>query len=260
MITATAALQEGVVTSDELIECKGIFDKLDHPMCWIAREQEGGHHGELDTAGGLAMSCNCYFYELGYRLSLNEDNEYDSSVGIERLNQYAAMYGFGEATGIEIPENVSALTTEFPVTSAIGQGTNNFTTISLARYATCVATEGTLYRFLLLDRIADEDGRTILEGGPSIENRLDIPQHVWDVLHEGMYGVTHTGSAAALFTDCEVEIAGKSGSAQENKLRGNHGMFVSFAPYDDPEIVVAVSIPNGYTAGNSGLVSKEIYR
>jgi hypothetical protein len=82
-------------------------------MCWIAREQEGGHHGELNTAGGLAMSCNCYFYELGYRLSLNEDNEYDSSVGIERLNQYAAMYGFGEATGIEIPENVNIMYVSF---------------------------------------------------------------------------------------------------------------------------------------------------
>lgn len=207
------------------------------------------------------MSCNCYFYELGYRLSLNENGEYDASIGIEKLNEYAKLFGFGEKTGLELEENVSAVTTEYPVTSAIGQGTNNFTTVSLARYATAVATKGTLYDFILLDKVYDTNGKLVLDVNPTIHTELAFQESTWQALHEGMYEVTHgAGSAAAVFTDCEVNVAGKSGSAQENKLRANHGMFVSFAPYEDPEIVIAVSIPNGYTAGNAGLVSKEIYR
>lgn len=261
MITAAAGLEEGIVGLNEYLICEGTYDKLDHPKCWIAREQEGGKHGSLNTVGGLAMSCNCYFYELGYRLSLNENGEYDASIGIEKLNEYAKLFGFGEKTGLELEENVSAVTTEYPVTSAIGQGTNNFTTVSLARYATAVATKGTLYDFILLDKVYDTNGKLVLDVNPTIHTELAFQESTWQALHEGMYEVTHgAGSAAAVFTDCEVNVAGKSGSAQENKLRANHGMFVSFAPYEDPEIVIAVSIPNGYTAGNAGLVSKEIYR
>lgn len=259
MITATAGLEEGVVTTDELITCIGAFDKLDHPMCWIFRES-GGMHGPLNTAGGLAMSCNFYFYEIGYRLSLNSDGEYDASLGIERLNQYARMFGFGEDTGIEIAENTATLTTEYPVTSAIGQGTNNFTTVSLARYATAVATRGTLYDFLLLDKVYDTNGELVLDANPTVRRTLEFNESTWNALFEGMYGVTHgDGSSASLFVNSNVEIAGKSGSAQENKLRANHGMFVSFAPYEDPDIVVAVSIPNGYSASNAALISDQIY-
>ncbi len=261
MITAAAGLEEGIVGLDEYLPCEGTYDKLDHPMCWIAREQEGANHGWLNTVGGLAMSCNCYFYELGYRLSLNENGEYDASIGIAKLNEYAQMFGFGEKTGLELEENVPSMTTEYPVTSAIGQGTNNFTTVSLARYATAVASKGTLYDFKLLDKVYDTNGELILDENPTVHNQLEFADSTWTALHQGMYHVTHgDGSAAAVFTDCEVNVAGKSGSAQENKLRANHGMFVSFAPYEEPEIVIAVSIPNGYTAGNAGLVSKEIYR
>ncbi len=261
MVTAAAGLEEGIVALDEYLPCEGTYGKLDHPMCWIAREQNGATHGWLNTVGGLAMSCNCYFYELGYRLSLNEEGEYDASLGIEKLNEYAQMFGFGQKTGIELEENVPTVTTEYPITSAIGQGTNNFTTVSLARYATAVASKGTLYDFKLLDKVCDTDGELIIDESPTVHSQLEFKDSTWQALHEGMYHVTHgDGSAAAVFTNCEVNIAGKSGSAQENKLRGNHGMFVSFSPYEDPEIVVAVSIPNGYTAGNAGLVSKEIHR
>lgn len=261
MVTASAGLNEGVITADELINCVGTYDKLDHPMCWIAREQPGGMHGELNTVGALAHSCNFYFYEVGYRLSLNEDGEYDASIGIEKLNEYAQMFGFGEKTGIEISENASELTTEYPVTSAIGQGTNNFTTISLARYVEAVASSGNLYRYQLLKKVADPDGNTVEEYVPEIESHIELSDEIWDILHEGMHQATKgEGSQAQYFTDCEVDVAGKSGSAQENRLRANHGMFVCYAPYDNPEISMAVSIPNGYTAGNAGLVAKEIVR
>ncbi len=259
LVSATAGLMEGVITKDEAIDCIGVFDKVDHPMCWIYRES-GGTHGPLTTTDALGKSCNFYFYEVGYRLSLNQDGEYDASLGIERLNEYSKLYGFGEKTGVEIEENVSTLTTEYPVTSAIGQGTNNFTPISLARYVTAVASSGKLYQFQLLNRVYDTDGNLVLEQEPTVERQIDIDSSIWDVLHQGMYNVTHgEGASAALFADSQVEIAGKSGTAQENKLRGSHGLFISYAPYDDPEIAMAVSIPNSYTSGNAALVSKELY-
>ncbi len=261
MVTASAGLNEGVITPDERINCVGTFDKLDHPMCWIAREQPGGMHGPLNTIGALAHSCNFYFYEVGYRLSEDADGNYDPDLGIEKLNEYAKMFGFGEKTGIEIPENVSELTTEYPVTSAIGQGTNNFTTISLARYVEAVASSGNLYRFQLLKRVTDTNGNVLQEETPALESHIDFSDEIWNVLHEGMHEVTRgEGSQAMYFEDCEVDVAGKSGSAQENRLRANHGMFVCYAPYDNPEISMSVSIPNGYAAGNAGLVAKQIIR
>ena len=130
---------------------------MDHPRCWIARET-GGEHGPLNTAGAIEQSCNFYFYEVGYRLSLNENGEYDAERGLAMLRKYAEKYGFGEKSGVEVAENLSQISTEYPATSAIGQGTNNMTAISLARYVTALATDGKLYTFRLLSKICDANG------------------------------------------------------------------------------------------------------
>lgn len=260
LVTTSAGLEEGVIDSSEYINCIGTFDKLDHPRCWIARES-GGEHGPLNTAGAIAQSCNFYFYEVGYRLSLNANGEYDAELGLAQLRKYAEKYGFGEKSGVEIAENLSQISTEYPVTSAIGQGTNNLTAISLARYVTALATDGTLYTFRLLDKVCDANGNVIEDLAPESEHIEGISQETYDVMREGMYGVVHgAGTTANAFTGLQIDIAGKSGSVQENLSRANHANFISYGPYNDPKISVTVSIPHGYMAYNAAVVCRYIYQ
>lgn len=260
LVITTAGLEEGVIDSSEYINCIGMFDKLDNPRCWIARES-GGMHGPLNTEQAISQSCNVYFYEVGYRLSLNENGEFSAALGLEKLRKYASLYGFDQKTGIEITENVSQISTEYPVTSAIGQGSNNLTAISLARYVTALADDGTLYSFRLLDKIYDADGNLVEDASPESEQIEGISQSTFDVMSKGMYGVTHgTGTTANAFTGLQIDIAGKSGSVQENLSRANHAIFISYGPYDDPEISVTVSIPHGYMSYNAAVVCRYIYQ
>jgi len=259
MITTTAALEGGYLQPDSTIVCEGIFPYLDHPRCWIYR-LNNETHGELDLIHALGQSCNCCFYECGYLFSLNSRGVYSPSTGISVLNTYASMYGFGSLTGIEVSENVSILTNELPVTSAIGQGTNAFTTISLARYVTAIASSGDVYEFKLLKEIVDREGLEVVSYSPVVTNHLDFAQSTWDIIHEGMYTVVHTGgSRNGDFVDLRLHYAAKSGSAQENKRRPEHGLYVSYGPYDDISYAMAVQIPNGYSAGNAALISKAVY-
>ena len=261
MISDTAALEEGVVGLNESIYCGGEYERMDHPKCWVYNDPKK-LHGWMDPVAALKNSCNIFFYEVGYRLSLDpETGRYDQERGLAKLKQYAELYGFGSKTGLEIEENQPQISNEFPVVSAIGQGTNNFTTVSLARYVTAVATRGTLYEFKLLDKVIDTDGNVLEDPAPVVENQIQLAETTWDVLHEGMYEVVHSGgSAEAAFTDLSIDIAGKSGTAQQDTSRANHALFVSFGPYEEPEIVTAVSLPNAYTSGNAAMVTNDIYQ
>ncbi|MBR6323206.1 MAG: hypothetical protein IKR59_10070, partial [Lachnospiraceae bacterium] len=259
MVTATAALEGGYVRLNERIKCEGIYDKLDHPRCWIYRAISG-EHGYLDIIHALGQSCNCFFYECGYRFSLNENGRYSPALGLSVLHKYAEMYGFGSLTGIETRENVSVISEDLPVTSAIGQGTHAFTTISLARYVTAIASEGNLYDFKLLEHIEDRDGNVLLSRSPEVKSVLNFADTTWERLHEGMFTVVHEGgSRRGDFDDLRYDYAAKSGSAQENRNRPEHGWYVSYGPYDDIKYAMAVQIPNGYSSGNAALISKGLY-
>lgn len=258
MITGIAGVMEGVLTKEEMIDCVGIFEPTNQ-QCWIFREH-GGQHGNVNLVTGLSNSCNYYFYEIGYRLSIDEDGNYNQQLGLERLAKYASMFGFDENTGIEIRENVSHISDEYPVSSAIGQGTNNFTPVQMGRYIEAIASKGNLYQYTLLDKIMDYTGELKEEITPQVERKIDLPEDLWDDVWEGMYQVLQSGSAAGMCSDIDLEIVGKTGTTQENKLRGNHGNFTSFAPKDNPEIAVEVMLPNAYTSGNAIYVAKDIYR
>ena len=259
MVTATAALEGGFIWEGEELHCEGIYDKLDHPRCWIYR-LEGGEHGWLSMVNAIGQSCNCFFYECGYRFSTNANGQYSPSQGVNVINKYAEMYGFGSKTGIECAENVSVLTTELPVTSAIGQGTFAFTTISLARYVTALASSGNVYELRLLDRVRDKEGVTVLSHEPTVVNHLNLKDSTWDLLHRGMYTVVHQGgSRNGDFAGLRYDYAAKSGSAQENRLRAEHGWYVTYGPYDDIKYAMAVQIPNGYSSGNAALIAKGVY-
>jgi len=254
MVSSTAALQEGLLSTSSILTCKGYFDRFSDAEyhCWVYP----GSHGSLNVTGAIENSCNSFFYEVGYQLSIVGD-KYNEQSGLNRLNKYAILYGLNEKSGIEIEESQPELTDEYPVLSAIGQGTNNFTTVSLARYVTAVANSGTVYNLSLLDKVVDSNGNDIIDYSPEIKNTIDMPSQFWDSIHRGMRNVVLKKS---YYNDLGVNVAGKTGTAQESKSRTNHALFVSYAPYESPEIVVCTRIAFGYTSEYAANVTRDIYK
>lgn len=252
MVSATAALMEDVIGVYDTIVCQGIFDKIDTPArCWIYP----GAHGSLNVSGGIQNSCNCFFYEVGYRLG-SVSNSYNSEVGLSKIAKYADLYGLSETTGIQIDEAAPEVSDMDPVRSAIGQGTHNFTTIGLARYATCVANSGTCFNLTLLTKSTDYSGNLKESYPATVRNNIVMPAEYWDAIHRGMRGVVES---KAYYSDLAVNVAGKTGTAQESRSRPNHALFVSYAPYEDPEISVSVRVANGYTSDYAAQIAKEVY-
>ena len=250
MVSSTAGLMEGVITTDSVIYCGGIFDKLDiHPRCWIYPRGHGG----LNVTGGIRNSCNVFFYEVGYRLGMEGDS-YSSDVGLEKLANYAGLYGLTEKSGIEIVESEPLVSDMDSVRSAIGQGTNSFTTVGLARYVTTVANSGTCYNLTLLDKTTDSSGNLLEEYNATVRNTVDMPQSYWDAIHLGMRQVVQDKS---YYSDLGVSVAGKTGTAQESKSKPNHSLFVCYAPYEKPEIAIATRIANGYTSSYAAQITKD---
>ena len=250
MVSSTAGLMEGVITTDSVIYCGGIFDKLDiSPRCWIWPRGHGG----LNVTGGIRNSCNCFFYEVGYRLGLDGDS-YSSDIGLEKLANYADLYGLTEKSGIEIVESEPQVSDLDSVRSAIGQGTNSFTTVGLARYVTTVANSGTCYNLTLLDKTTDSNGNLLEEYNASVRNVIDMPQSYWNAIHLGMRQVVQDKS---YYANLGVSVAGKTGTAQESKSKPNHSLFVCYAPYEKPEIAIATRIANGYTSSYAAQITKD---
>lgn len=252
-ITAVAALEEGVVTTADEVKCTGIYEEISLPIrCWIYP----GYHGDLTVVGGIQNSCNYFFSEMAHRMSTDENGVYSTERGLETIRKYATMFGLDHPSGIEISENLPTLSTEDPERSAMGQGTNSYTNVQMARYVTALANRGTVFELSLIDKITSSDGTVIDDGMPEISNHVDIKDETWDAVQTGMRQVV---TSSAVFRDLEVEIAGKTGTAQEN-TRANHAWFISYGPYSRPEISVTVNIPYGYTSANAATVAKNVYR
>jgi penicillin-binding protein 2 len=256
-ITAVAALEENAVGIDEEITCTGIYTDINPPIrCWIYPSA----HGALNVEGGIMNSCNYYFSELGHRMATDEDGSYSSDRGMEIIRKYAAYFGLDHKSGVEISETEPIISSESPEQSAMGQGTHSFANVQLSRYVTTIANRGTVYELSILDKACDSEGNLIEDYTPSVYSHLDIADSTWDAVQSGMHKVISDGSASRIFSNMEVSIAGKTGTAQESKTRGNHAFFVSFAPYDDPQIAVTVNIPFGYSSSNAASVAKQVYR
>ncbi len=252
-ITAVAALEEGVINTTDEVECTGIYEEISLPIrCWIYP----GKHGKLNVVGGIQNSCNSVFSELAHRLSTDENGVYSTERGLETIREYATMFGLDHPSGIEISENQPTLSTEDPERSAMGQGTNSYTNVQMSRYVTALANRGNVFELSLIDRIVSSDGTVIDDSMPERSNHVDIKDETWDAVQTGMRQVV---ASSALFRDLEVEIAGKTGTAQEN-TRANHAWFISYGPYSHPEISVTVNIPYGYTSSNAATVAKNVYR
>ncbi len=255
-ITAIAALEEHAVTIDEKIECTGRYTEITNPIrCWIYP----GKHGELTIAEGIQESCNYFFAELAHRLSTDENGVYSTDTGLKIIQKYAAMFGLDHTSGIEIEENSPSLSDMDPERSAMGQGTHAYTNVQLSRYVTALANRGNVFELSLIDHITNPDGSLVQEYVPEISNHIDVAESTWDTVQKGMRNVIALGSVRSIFKDLEVDIAGKTGTAQEN-ARGNHAFFISYGPYANPEISVTVNIPYGYSSAEAAAVAKNVYR
>lgn len=255
MISATAAMSEGVVDTQSKITCTGIFDRFANEQyrCWV----HPGAHGSLNVTGGIENSCNAFFYEVGYQLSQNENGTYDAELGLSKLTKYADMFGLSDKSGIEIEESMPEVSDEYPVLSAIGQGTNNYTTVGLARYITTVANSGTCYNLTLLDKVTDSNGNLIVDYSPTVRNNIELPAAQWNAIHSGMKRVVEKKT---YFNELDVTVAGKTGTAEESRSRANHALFISYAPYENPEITVSTRIAFGYTSEYAANLTRDIYK
>ena len=252
MVSSTAGLKDGIITTSSTFKCNGQFMLIEPPpRCWIYGK---GSHGSINVTNAIKDSCNVYFYELGYRLGLTGNN-YSPSLGLERLAYYADMYGLSETSGIEIEEATPQISDTDAVRSAIGQGTNSYTTVGLARYVTTVANSGTCYDLTLINKITDHSGNLLEENHATVRNSVNLEPNEWKAIQSGMRKVVES---KYYFNNIGVNVAGKTGTAEENKNRANHALFVGYAPYEEPEIAIATRIAYGYTSTYAAQLSKDV--
>ena len=254
MLSAITGLEEGYLTPGRTITDLGEFKKITpSPKCW----RYPGNHGSINVSQALEYSCNYFFYEVGYELSIDEHGGFSSDLGLSKLKKYGAQLGLTTKSGVEIEENEPLFSTDNSVRSAIGQGSNSFANIQLARYVNTVANSGHNYQLTLLNKVTDTDGNLVKQYEPTLTNTTNFSQSTWDAVHYGMRLVITGGTAKATFNGFQISVAGKSGTAQENKLRSNHSVFVAYAPYENPEIALSVLIPNGESSGYTAEVVRD---
>lgn len=251
MVSATAALMEGIVTLKSKIKCTGQFTEINPgPWCW---KRYG--HGNLDVTGAIANSCNYFFYNVGYDLS-TRNGVYNANEGLESLAHYATMFGLADKTGIEIGETQPEVSDELPVPSAIGQGSNAFSAVGLTRYVAAVANGGTVYNLTLLDSVRDSSGNIIKEYDAEVYGNVVMPQEYWNAIRLGMRKVVE---AKTYFRELDITVAGKTGTAEQSSSRPNHALFVGYAPYEgQPEIAITTRILFGYSSDYAAQTTRDI--
>ena len=272
MVTATAGLESGAITTKTRINDTGVYPKFGNPVCWYWSTYRRGH-GYLNVTQAIQKSCNYFFYETGYR------------TGIENIVKYAKYYGLGSKTGIELlgestgtiarPEIVEergeVWTPGYTLSAAIGQGDNGFTPIQMAKYISTLANGGDSVDVTLIKSIIRPDGTEVskeelgsyvnerLGYTPEEPENLDLKEENIDAILKGMKGVTESGGTAySTFANFDIEVAGKTGSAETGDDSVVHGWFVGFAPFDDPEIAVVVLIENAGSGGFTAETARDI--
>ena len=255
MLSSVAGLAEKVITTTSMIDCTGKFLLVDNePACWIY--QSGGRHNLENVSTALRDSCNLYFYTTGYLLSTKDTSIYNDQNGISYIQKYASIFGLDEKTGLEIAESKSQVADEYPVMAAIGQSNNSYTTVALSRYVTALS-NGKLYDYQLMSKIVDSKGNVLESYTPEYKDiSYVLGREQWSSIRHGMNLVCK--SYPQVFGGLSVEVAGKTGTAQQVKNRPNHALFLCYAPYEAPEISIATRIAYGYAAANARDATKNI--
>ena len=281
MVTATAGLETGAITIGEKINDTGIYKYYQdsQPKCWIYTDYGRGH-GYLNVTGAIKNSCNYYFYELGRR------------IGIDTLSQYASYFGLGKKTGIELPSesagtlasretkaNIFANATKESdkqwsggetLSAAIGQSYNNFTPLQMAKYIATLVKGGKEVNPTIIKTIINADGTEETKeniekysneklGITDDEETLEIKPENLSAILEGMRSVTSEtgGTAYSVFRGFNIEVGGKTGSAQAGDGNVN-AWFVGFAPFDAPEVVVVAMIEKGAHGSYTGELARDV--
>ena len=253
LVSAIAGIEEDLIDDYSVINCTGSFDLVQPPInCW----QKSGHGG-LDLTSAIEQSCNVFFTTIGFMAGENSEGDFSETSSLETLQTYASLMDLDKKTGIEITESEPQVSDEFAVPSYIGQGTHLYTTSQLARYVTTLANEGTSFQLSLLDKTTDSKGKLIKDYTPGIQSEVDLPSKLWDYIHNGMRRVVQTHGE---FSNLGMEVSGKTGTAEESPTRPNHGLFIGYAPADDPEVALAIRIPHGYSSGNACLAANDIFK
>lgn len=252
LLSAVTGMMENLVDDGTYIECTGKFDLVNPPInCW----NKNGH-GSLEIRGAIEQSCNYYFNMIGFEAGKNEKDDFSENLSLSKLQKYAEEFGLDENTGIEISEATPHVSDSKAVPSYIGQGNHLYTTSQLARYATALATSGTVYDLSLLDKVTDSQGQTQKTYEPVVKSEMtDVPSYVWEDIHDGMRRVVQTHEQ---FNGLGVALSGKTGTAEIDYRQPNHGLFIGYAPSDQPQYAVAVRIANGYSSGNACTTANDI--
>ncbi len=262
MLTTIAALEDGVIDANTLIEDKGKYEYYDRVFnCWIYSET-GDTHGKVDAANALKNSCNYYYYEVGKRL------------GVDRIVDYAQKMRLGKKTGIEIDgESAGVLASEeykekvigemwYPgdtLQMAIGQSYNLFTPLQLANYTSTIANGGNIYKTHLLKSVQNQKtGEVIEEIKPRQTGKIQMSDKTYEAVTKGMRLVSYDGTAGSIFSDFPIETCSKTGSSQVNGGSAN-GVFVSYAPYKNPQIAISIVIENAGSGSSTAPIAKAIY-
>ena len=251
MLVGMAGLASGGITVDELYTDPGIYPYSYNPKCWIYTAHNTTH-GTINLTGAIKGSCNCYFYEVGRRIGISQIVEWAKNFG---LGQKTGIELSGEATGNIAGENQDGWSLGDTLSASIGQSTNLFTPLQLANYISTIANGGILNKVSLIKNVGNDISSVPLSQvaeymkeftGVNFETKsLDISQYI-NPIKEGMYAVTTEtgGTAADIFADSNVEVAGKTGTAQVSS-GANNAIFVGFAPYDNPKIAVVAVVEHG---------------
>ena len=244
ILSTIAGMSEGVIA----------FDLVTPPInCWNING-----HGPIEIREAIEQSCNYYFNMVGFKLGQDGEGNFSENRSLAVLQKYASLIGLDKKTGIEITESSPHVSDSLAVPSYIGQGTNAYTTSQLARYATAIATSGTVYDLTLLGKLTDSRGNILKEYEPDVINTLDVDSSVWADIHDGMYRVVQTHKQ---FDGLGMDVSGKTGTAEvDGVYHPNHGMFVGYAPSTDPQYAIAVRIENGYASGNACLAAADIFK
>ena len=270
MVTAIAGLETGAITTKEKIRDTGIYRKYNSSWkCW-----NSSGHGYLNVSEAIQHSCNYFFYEVGDR------------IGIDTLSKYSYYLGLGHKTGIELKGEISGVLASNQIaeqenrvwnpgetiSAAIGQSYNTFTPLQMAKYVSMIANRGKKLDVTIVKSIVRPDGSEVprdeYEGyvndklGLEQDNieEMSFKEENINAILEGMRGVTSEsgGTAYSTFRDFNIEVGGKTGSAQTGIEGKTNAWFVGFAPFDDPEIAIVVFVRNGEHGSYTAEVARDI--
>lgn len=262
MISAIAGLEEEIITPSTIIRDEGQYTywPTPQPKCWIYR-QYGRTHGPVNVSDAIEVSCNYFFYDVGRR------------VGIEKLDEYAAKFGLGQKTGVELSEAAGVVASpEFTeslggkwyegnvLSVAIGQESTQVTPIQLANYISTLANGGTRYTTHLLKTVKSGDfSQVSYAAEPEVAGTVEMKPENLAAVTRGMHSMTTgEGSLARVFQDVPVQVAAKTGSAQVNGQSNSNAVFVCYAPYDDPQIAISIAVEKGGSGSSLASIAAEI--